>query len=492
MRALNSVERAWVHIGNRGSANAVRTFHIEGPLSEELVEDVFAELLQIYPILTARIARRGVSYHFVQTGDAADTRSSRSERKRVHQGEHAAASQCAALASVLRVENVHEAPSRAEVMRRINVMLNSPIDPRSSPLVQILVLLTRPQDRARQAHAQHVVFMNFHHAISDGSTKIALMKAFLSLADSRMKSPECFASEIARLKLMSDLNPSLTLRLPRVNLLRKTSGMFSFIGRRILKEAMHQQALQPFSKSSRESCSLAQFVWPPALADSLREAARTHGVTLHCLFTSALLLCFRELRFTHHDRVHLSCCSFINMRSLCKPAISEDAVGCYISAAFTFHRLAATTSIVSLAQEIARQLEEARRNDVHQQVLLASMMAQTLLTVGRRTVASLSVSNTGRVDKELMSRSFKITEAHVHSGLTGVGSVVAIGLTTTSSGMCVDMTWVEGVCTRAEAQRLEHACRQLLQDFVRDGSGRVLSCEADLWEGLAPSSRRQA
>lgn len=493
MRPLNSVERAWVHIGNRGSANAVRTFHIEGPLSEGLIQEVFAELLQIYPILTARIARHGVRYHFVQTGSsAAAWRQSPLGEKSAHQRDDSNATAQAALASVLRIETVPEVPTREDLVRRIHVMLNTPIDPRSSPLVQILVLLTGPKGRACQPHDQHVVFMNFHHAISDGSTKIALMKAFLNLADARMESPESFSSEIRRRKLMGDLTPSLTLRLPQRNLLRKTSGMVSFIGKRILKEATHHLWLQPVARSARERCSLAQFVWPRTLADGLREAARSHGVTLHCLFTSALLLCFRELRFSHLERTDLSCCSFINMRPFCRPAISEDAVGCYISAAFTFHHLTPRTSIVSLAKEISLQLEEARQNDVHQQVLLASTMAQTLLAVGRRTVASLSVSNTGRVDTELMSRSFKVTEAHVHSGLTGVGSVVSIGLTTTCNGLCLDMTWVEGICTHTEANWLEQACRELLQGFVQNAANRASHGECAPAGGPELPSRKTA
>jgi hypothetical protein len=97
-------------------------------------------------------------------------------------------------------------------------------------------------------------------------------------------------------------------------------------------------------------------------------------------------------------------------------------------------------------------------------------MTRLLLTMGRTNVATLSVSNIGSVDHLFSYDAFKVSGVHVHSALSGIGSTLAVGLTTCSGKLFVDMTYLQNLLTETQVFAIEAETRDTLESYSAGNS----------------------
>lgn len=436
MRRLNSVERAWHIIGKHGSANAMRSFRISGPLSRRIVAKAFNGVLEIYPILCCSIVHDGKSYRF--------TRSQTS------------------LPKIIFYDQLISPRAHHELTAEL---INTAIDPECMPLVQFVL--------ARINERESWIYLNFHHAISDGMTTIALMQCFLSLCDALMESESTFAALLEQLRAQSaTLSPSLTDSFKPRGVLSRTTALLRFIRRRALRQAAYSDISPKSSRAGTElenhvsNCAVFETTLPTRYAQDVLKIAKQNGLTLHELVTAALLQSIRSVLFSLDRRPGFSCITFVNLRNRCTPAISPQAIGCYVSAAFSFHHVSETTDLIELARDISRQIKHAIDSEIVEQATYASWMAKTLLAVGKKNIATLSISNIGLVSQALASKHFTVHEVHVHSALSGIGSAVSVGLTSTNENLSFDFTFLKQLATTTEIETIFYLTKQRLDEFI--------------------------
>jgi hypothetical protein len=447
MRRLNSVERAWHIVGKHGSANAMRSFRISGPLTRGIAEKAFGGVLKIYPILCCRIAADGKNFRFVKNESSPPKVIFRDQPFNLSEHHDLTAS-----------------------------LINAGIDPENMPLLQFIVATT---DRADSA--EHWIYLNFHHSISDGMTKIAVMQCFLSLCDAVLESDSAFETVLTQLiGRGADLSPSLTDSFMPRGIVSRTAALLRFISRRALRQTAYSDiypssatlaaehtdldAQQRAPKAPR--CRIFEATLPTSFAQQVLAVAKQNSLTLHELVTAALLKSIRTVLFFNDRRPGFSCISFVNLRNRCSPPISVQAVGCYVSAAFSFHHVAATTDLIGLAKDISAQIKYAIDSEVVEQATYASWMAKTLLAVGKKNIATLSISNIGLVSKALAAKNYTVHEVHVHSALSGVGSAVSVGLTSTNECLAFDFTFLEDIAAQADIENIFLLTKEILDSLI--------------------------
>lgn len=427
MRALNSVERAWHMIGQHGSANAMRSFCIQGPLTVDMVQQAFGGLLAVYPILRCRIVHEGARLLFREH----DT-----------------------LPRVRVLPSDGTPPSRAQLAQIAEELLNHPICPAAEALVQFLFM--------PGGDGQHWIFLNFHHAISDGATNVAVIACFLRLCDALLESQQAFEQITAAESARGNLSPSLTESFGKTGLAHRSAAMLRFVARRMMQEARYRAWKPgPSLVDALPRCRVLERLVASADVDAVRLRAKETGLTLNAVFTASILLAIKQVLFPLRRRANVSCVTFVNLRNRCNPRIPAEAVGCYISAAFSFHTLERSKNLMLVASDLQRQLGAAAKEDVFMQANAADWMTRTLFALGKTTAATLSVSNIGQVAPQVSSRSFRVREIHVHSALSGVGSTLSVGLTSTQECLSFDLTYIEGVLSadlvmQIANQTLEH------------------------------------
>ena len=456
MRELNSVERAWHTIGQHGSANAVRSFRIRGPLTHTLADQAFEGVLRVYPILRCRILE-----------NPAD--------RRLCFREHPVWPRV----RCCRFDDAPPSPSYLAALAED--LLNRPIQPDREPVLDF-VFLQGPAD-------EHWVLVNFHHAISDGMTMVAVMGCFLRLCDAALLGEDSYREVLEQEQAKGDLSPSLTACFARDGLVHQATAALRFAGRRMLQEARYR-ALKPGPAPAHSArgaraghtvprCRVYETHIAAEWAERLRSRARTLGLTFNAVFTAALLRAVKRTLFPQRSRANISCVTFVNLRSRCKPEVPLDAVGCYISAAFSFHAMNQLQPLLDIARDYRQQLAAASEEDVFVQARAANVMTRTLFALRRTTAATLSVSNVGQVANRLASRSFEVMEIHVHSALSGVGSTISVGLTMTRQRLSFDATYLEGVVAESDVRAVVTATLQELDQFeaCEFGAGSVPTSE---------------
>ena len=441
MRRLNSVERAWLVIGDHGSANAIQCFRVRGALNTSVLSKAFDALLQIYPILNSRIVGPRGRECFVP-------RESRPP--------------C--------IEFFPTPCTRSQLESLVTEVLNDSINPRVDALVEFLVVTAAEDQKSVQSSAGDCIFwfvVNFHHSISDGRSKIAYISSFLKLCDAALISQEAFSQLSQALCGYVDLSPSLTDHFCSTGPLQWSADLVRFLSRRVLRETRFRaKILGPNSYNVPLRSSLSQKVWEPKIALDLRRTAKLHSLSVHSLLTAGLILAFREVCYPLEEDCDISCISFVNVRAQCEPPISDQALGCYISAAQSFHRMGTHRRLLPLAKEVSLQIQNACLHDLKPQATHAAFVAKALLAVGHRTVATLSVSNLGTVSPSLQSQSFRVEEVHVHSGLTGIGSTLSVGVITTDNALSMDLTYIEGVLSRNQVDNVATRTKQIMMEIL--------------------------
>jgi hypothetical protein len=452
MRRLNSVERAWHIVGKHGSANAMRSFRISGPLNRVITEKAFDGVLKIYPLLCCRIAAEGKNFRFVKNETAPPKVVFRDQP--FNQSEH------------------HDLTVS---------LINAGIDPENTPLLQFIVATTDSADSADSP--EHWIYLNFHHSISDGWTKIAVMQCFLSLCDALLESDSTFETVLTQLIASgADLSPSLTDSFMPRGIISRTAALLRFVSRRALRQTAYTDiypssatlaaeqpnpdALQRAKKVPR--CRIFETTLPMSFARRVLAVAKQNDITLHELVTAALLKSIRAVLFSNDRRPGFSCISFVNLRNRCSPPISLQAVGCYVSAAFSFHHVAATSDLIELAKDIGTQIKYAIDSEVVEQATYASWMAKTFLAVGKKNLATLSISNIGLVSKALASKNYTVHEVHVHSALSGIGSAVSVGLTSTDECLAFDFTFLEDIAAQADIENIFILTKEILDSLITE------------------------
>ena len=461
MRKLNSVERAWCLIGQRGSANAVRSFRVHGRLTPHLMDQALEGVLKVYPVLRCRVVLQGSQLVFRDAPEAPPR--------------------------VVAIAHALPPDSRSELLQRVEDLLNNPIDPENEPLLQIV--------HAPISEIEHWILVNFHHAISDGSTKIAFMACFLRLCDAALGSRECFDELVAVEQMKGNLSPSLTDRIGSSGLAYRSAALLRFFGRRMLQEARFRALAPGLERGQSASkhlarCRVFESVYDAVFVERLRNHARAWGLTVNSVVSAAMLKAVKQEIFPLRSRANVSCITFVNLRKRCLPPVPPEAIGCYISAAFSFHAMTDQLFLVELARDLERQLSEASKDDVIAQATAADWMTRTLFALGRTTAATLSVSNIGQVGPQLRSKNFFVSEVHVHSALSGVGSTASVGLTSTERCLSLDMTYLEGVVSHDVIQRLAEFVRLELERFLQTPPVVGLD-DVDPWAGMSKPKNKK-
>lgn len=309
--------------------------------------------------------------------------------------------------------------------------------------------------------------ITLHHLISDGVSSVYFFRDLL-LALSGHTSDDKLAPLSAR--------PSLELLMPPAE--RGITGLkrsARFIGQQawtyfaerpqLLPEQQHVPAAQRRSSLSHQRLTSAE-------TTALLDASREHGVTVHSVLCAALLMAVGaeiHAESPAPDQL-LGCCTPVNLRRALSPAVGED-LGLYVGPIVTFHRLAASTQLFALAEQVTSQIHAARAAGVptlalatQSRLLPARISPQRAAQhLYNRLFGTVSVSNMGVLEIPTDYGELHLHALHIGGSNNPYGSLISITVTTLAAQMSLTFNYNERIVSAERLRRVVTATMHKLR-----------------------------
>jgi NRPS condensation-like uncharacterized protein len=425
-RALSPTERWYWIIDQLSTLNASARVRIEGELSTEALQTALRALQAQHPLLRLAITAEpsGAGPRFVPTDNPIPLRAvslAQSEDSRW-----------------AREVDEHE--------------LADPIDWRSGPLARAVVI--------SQPGQIHDLVITVTHCIADGTTALALLRQWVKLtaeppaadqtADQTVASepvpPAVEALFPARYREMSGVLPD---RNPAAE--EEPDPVQHGAGR------LEADRFVPFHQ--RRTRLLHRFLPSDVLAD-LAPACRREGVTMHGVLAAAMA-CAVARDAGAPPPTHFAIGSPVDFRGELDQPVSEDDVGCYVSAIHSVVRYQ-PDQLWSMARSINRDIAERRQRG--EQFSVFSLLAQQgpagvadsepfVRYIEEHGSFNFFVSNIGRFDFPSTLGRWRLAGAQFVGGISVVGYFAA-SVSTSHGQLSWNFTYIDEAVSRARAERL--------------------------------------
>jgi NRPS condensation-like uncharacterized protein len=204
----------------------------------------------------------------------------------------------------------------------------------TNPLCRLTLLRSSISDGINE------IIVTFHHAITDGMSCMVFIDQLLSYYQ-QMSAGEDIP-KVVTMQLLPPLEKLLD------------SG---FISKNNVAEKQHNEVIptphliieQEAPLNDRHTCLVTRIL-SQDMTLRLTERCKQEQTTVHGALCSAMLLAIAEIAFTELP-ITLSCGSNVNLRKYCKPQLSNEHIGCFISLVEEIHTLNENTTFWDLAQE---------------------------------------------------------------------------------------------------------------------------------------------
>ncbi|NMG22441.1 phthiocerol/phthiodiolone dimycocerosyl transferase family protein [Brasilonema bromeliae] len=385
-RELGKMEKAMETLNRDGAGFLVVTVgRIKGPLNAEMVRLALDLVQRRHPRLNSRIVGSLDNLHF-QTGEMP-------------------------LIPLRVVDKLHDEQWTDVVLEELNEKIDS-----SKGLLRAVLIL--PMNKS----CVNYLILTVHHSISDGLSCLQLYSEILAYCQS-------FASNDPITQVIS--LPTLP---PVEELLPESKKELRKEPLRNLPEPLGVETLG-FEKCvpmELRRCGLVHRQLDAELTQQLVNICRQEKTTVQGALCAAMLFAaVRKIRTGQTNDVRVSCRSPIDLRQRLKPVISNGNMIALVSSVMSFHTLQLNTSFWELARDIKQQLHAGlEREEIFTGVLTFSQNVELLLRQPHEVLATVSVSNVGRVNIPRVYGSLELEEISFVPSIAAYGGVFYAAVTT--------------------------------------------------------------
>lgn len=417
------MERWYWTIDQLSALNVCARVRVEGELSTAELRGALDALQARHPLLRLAIATEstGVEPRFVPTDNPIPLREVRLSRPDDSRWEH----------EVDRHEFAHS------------------IDWRSGPLARAVVI--------SQPGEIHDLVVTVAHTIADGTTALALLRQWVRLAAEQPTLDRNVANDAVPVPVEAILPEPFRVMSGVLPDRDPTAGDEPDPGTQEEAGRVEPDRFVPFHQ--RRTRMLHRFLDPHAL-QNLTLACKRQGVTLHGVLAAAMASAVARDARTPQPR-HFAVGSPVGFRGELAQPVSEDEVGCYVSA---IHSVVAyePDDLWSMARFINQDV--AARRQRGEQYAVFSLLADQgpagvadsepfVRYIEEHGSFNFFVSNIGRFDFPSTLGKWQLSEAQFVGGISVVG-YFASSVTTSHGQLSWNFTYIDEAISRDRAERL--------------------------------------
>lgn len=323
----------------------------------------------------------------------------------------------------------------------------TPIDWRSGPLVRAVVIT--------QPGRIHDLVLSVTHCIADGTTLLALLRHWVRLTAGRPevdrtaeRAPVPVAAEALFLERYRAMSGEMPDKSPEGEEEADGAGQ---VGR------LEPDRFVPFDR--RRTRFLHRFLPGDALED-LSLACKREGVTMHGVLAAAMA-CAVARDAGAPPPAHFAIGSPVDLRGELSRPVSENEVGCYVSAVHSVVRYQ-PDDLWSMARFINRDIAERRKRG--EQYVVFGQLAQQgpagvadsepfVRFIEEHGSFNFFISNIGRFDFPGTVGEWRLSEAQFVGGISVVG-YFASSVGTSHGQLSWNFTYIDEAISRERAERL--------------------------------------
>lgn len=385
-RELGNMEKAMETLNRHGGGFLVVTVgRIKGPLNAEMVRRALDLVQCRHPRLNSRIVGFLDSFRF-ETGEMP-------------------------LIPLRVVDKLHNEPWTDVVLEE----LNEEIDSSKGLLRTVLVRLIN------ESHVNYLI-VTVLHTISDGLSCLQLYSEILAYCQSfASDDPISQVTSLPTLPPVEELLPESKKGLRKEPLCDQPEPL-----------GVETLGFEKCVPMELRRCGLVHRQLDAELTQQLVNICRQEKTTVQGALCAAMLFAaVRKIRAGQTNDVRVNCRSLVDLRQRLKPVISNENMIVLISSLMSFHTLQINTSFWELARDIKQQLDAGlEQGEMFSRVLMYSHNVESLLRRPNEVLATVSVSNVGRVNIPKVYGSLELEEISFVPSIAAYGDVFYAAVTT--------------------------------------------------------------
>jgi NRPS condensation-like uncharacterized protein len=340
--------------------------------------------------------------------------------------------------------------------------LNIKIDVENSLLRVVLVYDFYEPDIA-------YLITTIHHAISDALSCVQLHAEILGYcAEAVSGKPRNSVASLSPLPPVEELLPSwakgLKGTIKRAHLLTRLG--FQEIWQR--PETLGFEEDVPLSK---RRCGLIHRRINEQLSRKFVNRCREENTTVHGALCAALMFTVaRQVTAGKERKVHLSCQSYLDLRKQLSYFIKDDQMAVLASAIRTAHTISSHTSFWELAREVKHRLNHIKQSDIFSALLMTKSFMKLFLARPQQVLASVSVSNIGRVSIPETYGPFEIEEISFLGSNSLFGGILAVNISSFRERMFLNFSFSEPSLSRETMETLVECILGYLREVCEESA----------------------
>ena len=292
--------------------------------------------------------------------------------------------------------------------------------------------------------------VSLNHAIADGISGMAFFSTFVqSLAG---QTPESFS--LSNDRPFYQLIPS---NLPSIS-----SLIFEVIEKLLLPSRLSRYFFpksywtgpRRLTGSEVNRSRLLALTFAAATVDSLQKKCREERTTINCALLAALLLAISKV--FGEGKMEFSCNTAVNVRPYCRPVVSNEQMGVYVSGATTWHHIPAAENLLPLFWPLAREIREQLVEEIDHAVLPLiqslkfvsdwnAVLREHRITLPNGYGSSADISNLLRWSFVSADPSWKVTRGGFSQSANVVGGAFGASAVTVNGVLRVYLSFQESI-----------------------------------------------
>lgn len=431
-RELVPIEQSMEILNRRaGSYNVVTISRIKGSLNQEAVRQAL-DLLQLrHPRLNSHIVGELDSLRFETEG---------TEKIPLR------------LASKFHKEQWQEV---------IIEEMNEKIDSSKVLLRSVLITIENEKDT-------NYLLTTVHHAITDGLSGIQLHSEILTYCQKIAS-----GDQITEVKTLPALpSPDDLLPESMKGFRGKIKGLLFLLRLKFqqLKNRPETLGFQKCVPTELRRCGMIYRQLDEEFTQQIVNCCRQEKTTMQGALCAAMMFAAAKKITAFQKRdVRVSCRSYVDLRKLLKPVVSNENISILASSLTSFHALRPNTSFWELARDVRQQLEDGlKRNDIFSVVVMSRKIIESLLSRPNQVPVTVAVTNVGQVNIPTVYGTFKLEEISYVPAQAAFGGVFAAAVTTFEGKMQLNFMFSEPSISRDTMETLVNSVISCLVEVCKE------------------------
>jgi NRPS condensation-like uncharacterized protein len=304
-----------------------------------------------------------------------------------------------------------------------------------------------------------------HHAVADGLSSIHLHSEILT-----------YCQKIASGELINPID-SLTTLPPVEELLPQwTKDVRGKISSSLLllqiafQKIWHRpQSLgcEDYAPINKRRSNIIHRQLDPELTQKFVNRCRQENATVHSALCAVLMfIVAKKIIKGNSNKIPVSCLSYVDLRRRLEPAISEEHMSVLAASTIGFHTIKTNTSFWKLARQVKQKLEvNIKHGDIFKMILIAKQLIDFCFISPKEVAATVSVSNSGKVNIPKTYGEFELEEISFASSHALYASVFVIHTTTFRDKMLLNFVYSQPSISRHTMEELVNNVMSGISDF---------------------------